>query len=491
MNLSHIGMRIFILTTQISLSSRWHGLLLDLKIFSTGLRNLCRARPPTLYLRFRVRFNPDIKLLSYQQSAAHFARERHAPYLALYMGGGKTFTSLSLVDECEQVLIVCPVYLKSHWEMNIKYCYPQDSDRFTILPYSRLRKKDTQEIQTYFSKNPKGNKAIIFDEAHYLKTSTAQRTKAVYGAKGLIGVPFNKFIFLSGTPISKSPLDLYPYLKKFANEDLKKLGVLTKEDYIIRYCGGKLKVVYIYGHRRTLLLPTGRTNVEEFAALCANYIFHVGPKEIEKDLPSISHEIIVTNASGVKQQLLKIEKNYYNVLHNAINDKLISNAPGFTEYSEIRKLIALEKLKAILPDLSDYISQTANTVIFCWHREVGELLKEYFKTPYYIAGHVAVETRDSLISQFNESSGGVLVGQIKSCSTGISLTSADTAIFVELPWDPLDIEQAFKRLHRSTQTARVKVLYFALNNSVDIEVLNVLRDKVEFLNYFYKNLNNY
>lgn len=429
-----------------------------------------------------MKFNPAIKFLDYQERTLNWAEGKLVAYLGVDCGGGKTFLSLKLVEQCDTILIVCPAFLVAQWERNIAFCYPNDTEMFVVLPYSQLTEKNIKGVQTLFKY---GVPAIIFDEAHYVKTPSAARTKTVFN--DLVGTPFSRFIFLSATPITNTPLDLYAFLKKFNIDGLKKFNTHTKDLYVFRYCLGETKTIYIRGNYRKLIVPRGHSNMDEFKSLTKDLLYLVGSEEIEKNLPPLTHEMVLVDSRGVKKEFLKKEDTFRGFINNGGSPEELARSPGFTEYAEIRKLINVEKTKILLKELDSYLSVKSNTVIFCYHREVGEMLREHFETKYFINGSTSPARRDALQLEFSqEEKGAVFVGQIKSCGVGLDLlVNADRVIFMELDWNPLDLKQAFKRVHRGNQTRHVHCYYFALNNSIDIEMMNVIRNKVQFLGDFY------
>jgi SWI/SNF-related matrix-associated actin-dependent regulator of chromatin subfamily A-like protein 1 len=427
-----------------------------------------------------MKFTNSITFLPYQERALNFTRHKDVSYLAIGCGGGKTFVSLKSVEQCDRVLVVAPVYLEADWKRNIARAYPDDQDKFVFLAYSKLKDNYVKEMLSKFITTE--NNGVIFDEAHYLKTHTAARTKMVFGSKGILIKPhFKKILFLSATPFSSGPSDMFPFLNFFSS----KFNTLTYNEFLLRYCDGVEKNIRVHHNLVKIILKGGFSNIEEFKEYSRPLLFYVSAAEIEKDLPSISHEVKIISSSLIPQKYRDAEKDYYKVF----NTKDLSVSPcGFADLAEVRSLISSEKIRLLLEDISEYLSENANTVIFGWHREALTMLQAHLKTPYFIHGGVDVVKRDRLIQDFNKTEkGAVMVANMQSASTGIELTSADTVIFVELSWDPLThMEQAFKRVHRGNQTKPVKVFYFVLDNSVDIQVMEVIQSKMNFVNVFFK-----
>jgi len=427
-----------------------------------------------------MKFTDKIQFLPYQQRALDFSTHKDVSYLVLGCGGGKTFISLKGIERCDKVLVVAPVYLEADWRRNIARAYPEDQDKFEFLAYSKLKDSYIAEVMAKFD-NCKNN-GIIFDEAHYLKTHTAMRTQQVYGRKGMLSrSTFKKMFFLSATPFSNGPSDLYPYLKFFS----PKFNNMRFTDFVIRYCGGYEKDLYVNGRVIKVVIKKGFSNIEEFKENTKGLLFYVGPEEIEKDLPPISHEIKILSTALIPQRYRDAEAEYFKAF---TTQGLTASRCGFLDMSEVRALMAVEKTRILLEDIHTYFSENANTVIFGWHKDALTMLQVKLKTPYFIHGGVDIKKRDSVIQEFNSTpKGAVILANMQAASTGIELTSADTVIFIELSWDPLThINQAFKRVHRGDQSKPVKVLYFVLDNSVDIQIMETIKKKISFVDTFFK-----
>ncbi len=71
----------------------------------------------------------------------------------------------------------------------------------------------------------------------------------------------------------------------------------------------------------------------------------------------------------------------------------------------------------------------------------------------------------------------VIVGNIVAAGEGVTLTAANTVLFVELPWSPGDVAQGEDRAHRIGQTKPVSVYFLVAQDTIDAEVWRVLQAK--------------
>ena len=90
--------------------------------------------------------------------------------------------------------------------------------------------------------------------------------------------------------------------------------------------------------------------------------------------------------------------------------------------------------------------------------------------------------RGSLVRKFQKNpKAKIFLGTIQTCSTAITLTAANTSIFVELDWRPGYVDQAMKRTHRyskdNTNTKAVFEVMPYVDKSVDANVFMKLAHK--------------
>lgn len=93
-------------------------------------------------------------------------------------------------------------------------------------------------------------------------------------------------------------------------------------------------------------------------------------------------------------------------------------------------------------------------------------------------GSTPVEDRQDLIDNFNRNpSIPVFLLSTKACGLGINLTSADTCIFHDLDFNPMNDIQAEDRCHRIGQTNPVTVIRLVAKNTVDEDIYEMQQRK--------------
>jgi SNF2 family DNA or RNA helicase len=181
----------------------------------------------------KFQLHPDVPLLPYQQVALYNSINLGNYALFMEQGTGKTPVVIARVcneakksDKLYKVLIVCPKAVRSNWEHEfarfstcpgkvtairgdkwnrvyslVESFIVQDSDKYAVCIISYDSLKKTWEAISKIKWD-----LVVLDEAHYIKNITTDRAKF---AMKLRDISENRMV-LTGTPISNSPLDLYP-----------------------------------------------------------------------------------------------------------------------------------------------------------------------------------------------------------------------------------------------------------------------------------------
>ena len=109
--------------------------------------------------------------------------------------------------------------------------------------------------------------AVIMDESHALKSPGAQRTQALLGdtlthgasGRGLLDSAEHVWV-LTGTPMTRWPDDLYPFLLRADPQGMKaRCGGTSIERFWLRYCVRQNKV---YGRKRVTATVGARNTIE-------------------------------------------------------------------------------------------------------------------------------------------------------------------------------------------------------------------------------------
>src|SRR5215213_1495423 len=160
-------------------------------------------------------------LFTHQVDGVAFLLGRRRAILADDMGLGKTRQSIVALTEAAPVgpwLVVCPASVKRNWAREITLARPHDAvhvvgpadppavgySGWVVVNYDLLSRVDALLEDLPWT-------GIVFDEAHYLKNHTSQRSKI---ARELVAAAPDAVLYaLTGTPLTNRPRDLFPLLQ--------------------------------------------------------------------------------------------------------------------------------------------------------------------------------------------------------------------------------------------------------------------------------------
>lgn len=125
------------------------------------------------------------------------------------------------------------------------------------------------------------------------------------------------------------------------------------------------------------------------------------------------------------------------------------------------------------------------TVVFTSYTDVIEKSSDYLMAkgykPVLVYGKTASDTK-TLVDQFKTDPDiNPIIASLLSMSTGVTLTEADTMIFLNKPWRHVDYAQASDRIHRIGQDAEVTIYSLVLDTDEDN-----LSTRMEFINEWSK-----
>ncbi len=396
------------------------------------------------------------------------------------MGLGKTIQALAYLQlhpDKAPIIIVCPSSLKLNWAREIKDCLSDDRQveilsgtkphdifcldiliiNYDILQYWMTCLKDL---------NPK---VIITDEAHYYKSNTAKRTKAV---KRLAkGVPH--FIALTGTPIINRPIEIYN-----AVNIIEPTVFPSYWEFAKKYCGAK--------HNGFGWDFSGATNTGELHEKLAKSIMIRRKKsEVLKDLPDKVKSFIPFELDNWKEYV-SAEVNFKQYITNVKGEKAAekaSNAEILVQIEVLKQIAIKGKMKAVIEWIENFIDIEGKLVVFAIHKEViNTLMAKFGDIAVKIDGSVNNIQRDKNVRRFQEDDKiRLFVGNIQAAGIGLTLTASSNVAFIELPWAPGLLVQAEDRVHRIGQVESVNIYFLLAQKTIDEKIAMMLDNKTKVL----------
>ena len=131
--------------------------------------------------------------------------------------------------------------------------------------------------------------------------------------------------------------------------------------------------------------------------------------------------------------------------------------------------------------VNDYVEQTGKQiVVFVHHRDVMDAIAGHLTDVSYgvIRGGVSAQERTRLVDEFQNGKLDVLLCATVAAKEGITLTNADTVVFVEREWVPGWESQAAHRIRRIGQESSFcRQVFLSVPNSIDAKFDAVVKSK--------------
>jgi SNF2 family DNA or RNA helicase len=434
-----------------------------------------------------------LPLLPYQRAGVAYASNARRTFIADEMGLGKTLQAIATLEyvwDSYPAVVVCPATLVLNWKAEYNRWlphrkvavvtdrkeFPTDYD-IVVVGYSNL---------TAWEKQLSNHRSYIFDESHYCKTPTAQRTKsAVKIAKT---APSEGIVLcLTGTPVTNRPAEYASQLMILGKLD--KFG--GEWGFYRRYCNA-FKDKWGQWHLE------GHSNLEELNEKLRSTCYIRRTKEqVLTDLPPIVHDpVVVDGAAAALKEYRKAETDIVEYLVQRAKEiaqelglnprsaavvakiKAESNQ-HLVRLSVLRRLSAKAKMPAIHEWVESRVSEGRKVVIEAHHRDiVDELALKYVNLR--IQGGMDINEIEAQKHKFMTMSceeAPVMVLSIQAAKTGHNLQVAQDVLFVELPWTPADVDQTYSRCHRLGQKSSVTATYLLCDKTIDEEIYSLIERK--------------
>ncbi len=432
-----------------------------------------------------------LDLFPYQCEGAAFLASKERAGLFDDMGVGKTAQAIHALDlnRLKRGVVVCPAAVREVWAGEFK--------KFATLPRRVLKGKDIQDLNLWlrgkadvlllsyemaasWARRMEGDvfDFIIFDEAHYLKSKTAQRTKAMLGSEcdGSYGLArWACYAWaLTGTPAPNDAADMWS-LMRFC-----RATPLTQRIFQDRYFQKRVGTFSSSFSIREAMLP-------ELKQAIASFSLRRTKKDVGLQLPPIW--LTTTTVDGDTAEIRELLRGYPN-LEKAIVEAVEKGGLSFLDAQHIatlRRLVAEAKAPAftelLLEELKDGLG---NVVVFGIHRGALDAISNGLQR-----GGVGVARFDGSTSETDraravqafsgDGSDRVFLGNIRAAGTGLTLTAAADVIMFEQDWSPAANAQALMRVHRIGQKRSVNARFISLANSVDVVVAETVARKTASL----------
>ena len=333
---------------------------------------------------------------------------------------------------------------------------------FTITNIETLR--DTNIIKILNSGKTKFD-MILFDECHKAKSISAQQTK------GLRKLDAKYKVAMTGTLLTNNPLDAYVPLNWLGIENS------TATNFKYYYCvfGGPFGNE-IVGYKNTEVL---KDQLAKYSLRRTKDLLNLPPKTIIQeylemdDKQSNFYRNIV---EGIVDQADKVNLNTTNLLSMVIRLRQATASPSVLTSENIPSA----KVDRAVDLVEEILANGEKVIIFSVFKdplkELEERLKDYGTV--MITGDVGEEEIELNKDLFqNNKNCRVMLATVQKAGTGLTLTAASYAIFIDTPWTAAEFEQAQDRIHRIGANKNVTIYELITKDTIDERVHEIVKTK--------------
>jgi SNF2 family DNA or RNA helicase len=400
-------------------------------------------------------------------------------------GLGKTVGMMLYINAVhpESIAVICPNNVKLVWRDHFRFwCVHKDllddlevahTALWTFSPVTIMSYESVRKWQEPLRKMKPA--LVIFDEFHYCKTPSSQRSKACYSLTG------DKFAGLTGTPIVNYIEEAFPLIHKLDPDTWYEYGTFASQYMSAGNRFGKNLARFNERLRSTIMLRRFK-------------------KDVLKELPKKRRAVVEFEVEPDVKALIEQEKQLWNTMAGndyesvkmlnamrndsettmddidwarVIEELRFTRKFAFEEMARIAHMIALAKVPLAIEFITNSLESKEKVIVFGHHRDVLTKIADHFKPNSVLllggSGNQAEATAMATARFANDDSCTVFVAGI-TLAAGYSLKGSSTIIFVEEDWVPGRMTQAEDRSHgigRGEASTSLMIHHLVFEDSLD------------------------
>lgn len=455
---------------------------------------------------------------AHQITALERSWDREVYGFFMEMGTGKskvlidTIANLRMADKIDFALVIAPKGVYRNWvNKEIPEHLHEDVKHRVIRWVTSANKAQEQEIKsvakpfdglTIFVMNVeafsalKGKQAgewlgqkfgrrglIAIDESTTIKNHRAKRTKALTK----IAAAFRYRRILTGSPVTKSPMDVYAQCE-FLGPRL--LGFDSYYGFQGRYAVTKRRTLGSHSFEQIV----GYRNVEELGERIDRFAFRV----LKKDCLDLPEKTYTARYVEMTAEQTKMYEEIRRQAFTLLDGEMVSTPQVITQLLRLQQVLCghlktddgvvrtfeSKRLDALLEILEEH---GGKAIIWSRFRHdinqiVSALKKEYgdaAAASYY--GDTDDDERARIVKDFQNPSHPLrfFVGNAATAGYGLTLTEANLVVYYSNSFDLEHRIQSEDRCHRIGQKNPVLYIDLITENTIDEKIVSALRNKID------------
>jgi len=386
-----------------------------------------------------------------------------------------------LADHIENVSVLWQANITKGQQEKLDSLFEIDSALHILV--MNVEALSTEKGVKFASKFINSHKTLMaIDESTTIKTPTARRTKNIIK----MGVNAKYKRIMTGSPITKNPLDLYtqcefldPWLLDFASY------------YAFRNRYAEMKTMHLRG--RSIQVVAGFQNLGELSDKVKDFSYRV-LKEDCLDLPPknfVKRHITLT--ADQKRIYEQMKKHAIAML----NKKVTTTVTVLTQLMRLHQITCgyvtaddgtIQEVESNrLNELMSVLEETEGKVIIWANYQfsvsdiIQKITKVYGSDSYvHYYGLTPQEDRQDYIRKFqNDPKCRFIIGTPQTGGYGITLTQANTVVYYSNGYDLEKRLQSEDRAHRIGQKKNVTYIDIIAEDTIDEKIVEALRSKID------------
>ena len=461
-----------------------------------------------------MKYKFKTKPYAHQMTALEKSWNKKVFALFMEMGTGKTKVAIDnmamLYDngKINGALIIAPKGVYKNWySQEIPDHLPTHIQPITVLWKSLINKTQQKELDKLFQtghdfhilvmnveafSTKKGvdfaarflnchNTFMVIDESTTIKNPGAKRTKNIVG----LGKYAKYRRILTGSPVTKSPLDLYKQCE-FLDEYLLE----HSSYYTFRTRYAVLRKAHFNG--RSVEIVVGYKNLGELSEKLKPFSYRV----LKDDCLDLPKKTFMKRVITLSAEQDKVYQQMKKMALAQLNGKMVTTASALTQLMRLHQITcghftaddgSIQTIKNNrMSELTDLLDEVEGKAVIWAHYQydVNEIVKAITKeygeesvVTYY--GLTPQEDRQDNIKRFQEDEKcRFLVGTPQTGGYGITLTAASTMIYYSNGYDLEKRQQSEARIDRIGQEKPMTYIDIICEDTVDDRIVKALRKKI-------------
>ncbi len=447
-----------------------------------------------------VNFLNDCVLRPFQKVGIEFAANANGnAIIADGTGLGKTWQGIGLCEYLNRpAVIVCPASVKENWRREIKrltgheayVCkktepgewdvemFAKGTFKYVIMNYDIFGKgfdigEGKEKITRYFwadvIRETGTYKQIIFDEAHRIKNTSANRTKATLH----LGDDMN-YLFLTATPVLNRPRELYSPLRL-----IRPGQYLSEQHFLENYMWSDGKV----------------RNVEHLRQTLSTILIRRKREDVQKDLPPIEriYDWYELSEEAMSRYQTALEGLYTSLKefdpdrskNNLVIDGILA------QITRLKQIVAQDKVERIAElalelvdsEEGEGLGQGKVVIFSAFKPVVRAIARRLGHEAVCFDGDVKPEDRQPIVDQFqNDKNIKFLVATGQTAGEGLTMTAGGFVIFSDFGWTPAYHHQCEGRIYGRLNEAHGAISYYIVGlNTIEEWIQELLAKKLQII----------